>query len=35
MCTTGIFGTGQLVACLILLGIVIQALRPNPNTVQD
>lgn len=35
LCTTGIFGTGQLVASLLLLAIVIQALRPNPNTVQD
>ena len=31
LCTTGVFGTGQLVACIILLGILVQAVRPNPN----
>lgn len=35
LCTTGSFGTGQLVACIILLGIVIQAVRPNPNILKD
>lgn len=27
---TGAFATGQLVACILALGVVIQALRPNP-----
>ncbi len=31
LCTTGVFGTGQLVASIILLGILVQAVRPNPN----
>ena len=31
LCTTGVFGTGQLVACGILLLILVQAVRPNPN----
>lgn len=31
LCTTGVFGTGQLVACIILLVILVQAIRPNPN----
>lgn len=30
-CTHGIFGSGQLVACIILLAILVQMLRPNPN----
>lgn len=35
LCTTGEFGSGQLVACLILALIVIQALRPNPNAHKE
>lgn len=31
LCTTGVFGTGQLVSCIILLVILVQVIRPNPN----
>ncbi len=30
--TTGAFATGQLVACLLALAILFQAVRPNPHT---
>ncbi len=35
MCIHGVFGSGQLVACIILLGILVQILRPNPNAVKN
>ena len=35
LCTTGEFGTGPLVACIILAAVGIQALRPNPYANKD
>ena len=35
LCITGEFGTGALVACLLLLCILVQAVRSNPNANQD
>lgn len=29
--TTGAFETGQIIACLLTMGIIIQAVRPNPH----
>ncbi|MBR5876529.1 MAG: 50S ribosome-binding GTPase [Akkermansia sp.] len=35
LCITGDFGTGALVACILLLCILVQAVRSNPNSNQD
>ena len=35
LCTTGEFGSGQLVACILLAVLLIQALRPNPNAHKE
>lgn len=35
LCTTGTFGSGQLVACLLLAVILFQVFRPNPNAPKN
>jgi ferrous iron transport protein B len=33
--TEGTFGTAQVMACLLSIGILYMALRPNPHAIDD